>query len=63
MGPTGVMTMACMQDESVSKTGSLGGVAREPQRELRKEQARLYKVAERPVVVMTPGNAGRAKGP
>ena len=36
---------------------------REPQRELREEQARPYEVAERPVVVKTPGNAGRAKGP
>ena len=36
---------------------------REPQRELREEQARPQQVAERPVVVKTPGNAGRAKGP
>ena len=37
--------------------------ARDPQRELGDEQARPFGVAERPVVVMTPGNAGRAKGP
>ena len=36
---------------------------REPQRELREEQARPYEVTERPVVVKTPGNTGRAKGP
>jgi len=55
--------MACMKDESVSKTGSLGGVGREPQRELREEQARPDEVTERPVVVTTPSNIGRAKGP
>ena len=27
MGSTGVMTMACMKEESISKTGSLCGVA------------------------------------
>jgi len=37
--------------------------ARDPQRELGDEQARPCEVAERPVLVMTPGNAGRAKGP
>ena len=37
--------------------------ASDPQRELGDEQARPFGVADRPVVVMTPGNAGRAKGP
>jgi len=37
--------------------------ARDFQQELREEQAWPLVVAERPVVVMTPGNAGRAKGP
>src|SRR5690606_39215959 len=37
--------------------------ARDLQRDLREEQARSCGVAERPVVVTTPGNAGRAKGP
>jgi len=52
-----------MKEELISKTGSLCGVEREPQRELREEQARPHEVAERPVRVKTPGNAGRAKGP
>ncbi len=37
--------------------------ARDPQRELGDEQTRPCEVTERPVVVTTPGNAGRAKGP
>ena len=55
--------MACMKEELISKTGSLCGVGREPQQELREEQAWPHEVTERPVVVTTLGNAGRAKGP
>ena len=36
---------------------------REAQLEAREGQARLHGVAERPVLVRKPGNAGRAKGP
>jgi len=38
-------------------------MARDHQPELREEQAGPYGVAERPVVPMKPGNAGRGKGP
>src|SRR5580704_6263660 len=37
--------------------------ARDSQRALGDEPTRPCRVAERPVVVLTPGNAGRAKGP
>src|SRR4051812_19352329 len=37
--------------------------ARDSQRALGDERARPCRVADRPVVVWTPGNAGRAKGP
>jgi len=40
MDSTGVVAMACMKEESISKTGSLYGVEREPQRELREEPTR-----------------------
>src|SRR5687767_7191402 len=36
---------------------------RDTQLEAREGQARLHRVAERPVLVRKPGNAGRAKGP
>jgi hypothetical protein len=52
-----------MKEEIVSNTGSLGGEGRDPQPELREEQAGPYEVAERPVIVKTSGNTGRAKGP
>jgi len=51
--------MACMKEESINKTGSLC----DPQRALREEQSGPHEVTERPVVVTTPGNTGRAKGP
>jgi hypothetical protein len=36
---------------------------REAQLDAREGQAGLYEVAERPVIVRKPGNAGGAKGP
>jgi hypothetical protein len=36
---------------------------REAQLDTREGQVRLYEVAERPVLVRKPGNAGGAKGP
>ena len=44
-------------------TGSPNGERRDSQPDAREGQAGPYGVAERPVVVMKPGNAGGAKGP
>jgi hypothetical protein len=52
-----------MQTEIVGTREAPVVRARDPQRELGNEQTRPCGVTERPVVVMTPGNAGRAKGP
>ena len=37
--------------------------ARDPQRKLREEQVRSAGKSERPILVLTSGNAERAKGP
>ncbi len=58
----GVVTSACMQEEVVWNTGSPRGGERDPQPEPRERQAGPLRVAERPVVVRKPGNAGGAKG-
>jgi hypothetical protein len=44
-----------------AKPYTVGG--RDAQLDAREGQARLYRVAERPVLVRIPGNAGGAKGP
>ncbi len=62
-GCAGVVTLACMQEEVVWNTGSPCGGERDPQPEPRERQAGPLRVAERPVVVRKPGNAGGAKGP
>ncbi len=59
----GVVTSACMQEEVVWNTGSPCGGERDLQPEPRERQAGPWRVAERPVVVGKPGNAGGAKGP
>ena len=59
----GVVTSACMQEEVVRNTGNPCGGDREPQPGPRERQTGPLRVAERPVVVKRPGNAGGAKGP
>ena len=49
--------------ESTGNTGSPCGAGAVRKPELREEAAGPLRVADRSVVVMTPGNAGRAKGP
>lgn len=61
--PAGVVTPACMQGEVVWNTGSPCGGERDPRPAPREGQAGPWRVAERPVVVGKPGNAGGAKGP
>ena len=59
----GVVTSACIQEEVVRNTGSPCGGERDLQPGPRERQAGPLRVAERPVVVRKPGNAGGAKGP
>ena len=59
----GVVTSACMQEEVVWNTGRPRGGGRDPQPGPRERQAGPWRLAERPVVVRKPGNAGGAKGP
>ena len=49
------------EHQATQETPSMRGRVSQP--ELREEQAGSLGVADRLVVVMTPGNAGRAKGP
>ena len=63
IGPTGVLTTACAKEESTGNTGSPCGADACPQPELREEQSGPQRVADGLVVVLTPGNAGRAKEP
>ena len=59
----GVVASACMQMKIDRNTGNPVGEARELQPVSREGQAGSSGVAERPVVVRKPGNAGGAKGP
>jgi hypothetical protein len=59
----GVVTSACMEEEVARNTGSPLGGERDRQPEPRERPAGPLRVAERPVVVRKPGNAGGAKGP
>jgi len=62
-GSAGVVAMACIYMEMCGTRETLAVKARDLQLELREEQAGPFRVAERPVVAMNPGNAGGAKGP
>ena len=62
-GSAGVVASACMEEEIDRNTGSPSGGGRDPQPDSGDGQAGPRGVAERPVVVMKPGNAGGAKGP
>src|SRR5262249_22154833 len=53
---------ACKGNRQATREALAVGV-RDSQRALGDEQARPCRVADRPVVALTPGNAGRAKGP
>ncbi len=62
-GSAGVVTPACMQEEVVWNTGSPCGGGRDLQPVAREGQTGPWRVAERPVVLRKPGNAGGGKGP
>ncbi len=57
------MTTACAKDESTGNTGSPCGAGAVRKPDLREEATGPQRVADGFVVVLTPGNAGRAKGP
>jgi hypothetical protein len=59
----GVVTSACMQEESRPEHGKPERWKRESEPAAREGQAGPCRVAERPVVARKPGNAGGAKGP
>ncbi len=61
--PAGVVASACMHRRSIATREAPTVRACDSQLESREGQARPGGVAERPVVVRTPGNSGRAKGP
>ena len=61
-GPAGVVASACMEDGECSNTGSSVGGLHAPTGNPR-GPVRADRVAERPVILRTPGNAGRGKGP
>lgn len=61
--PTGVVTTACLKEEAMCNTGSPFGEQRECNRCFVRSGTGPAGVAERPVVVMKPGNSGGAKGP
>ncbi len=62
-GTTGVVTTACLYTWLWSNTGSPVGGQREVQPDSREGQAGPVGVAERPVLLKTPSNVGRGKGP
>ena len=62
-GPAGVVVSACMQGKSIATRETPAVRGREAQPDSREGQAGPNGVAERPVVVRKPGNAGGAKGP
>ncbi len=62
-GSVGVMASACMEEESVGTREAPAVKGRGSQPELREEQAGPSGVADRLVLLMTPGSAGRGKEP
>jgi len=59
----GVVASACLHMEINATRETLSVRVRDPQLDSREGQAGPVRVAERPVVVMKPGNSGGAKGP
>ncbi len=59
----GVVASACMEEEIVGTREAPTERGRGSQPELREEQAGPSGVADRLVVLLTPGNAGRGKEP
>jgi hypothetical protein len=59
----GVLAPACRHRESSATREASRGAGSDLQPDAREGQAGLREVAERPVVVTKPGNAGGAKGP
>ncbi len=62
-GSVGVVAPACMEEEIVGTREAPTVRGRGSQPELREEQAGPSGVADRLVVLLTPGNAGRGKEP
>ena len=62
-GWTGVVAMAWIRRRPHATRETPSVEARDLQPAIREDQAGLFGVAERSVVLMTPGNAGRGKGP
>ena len=58
----GVVAAACTQGKR-AQHGKPLGVVRDDQPDAREGQAGRLEVAERPVVLLKPGNAGGGKGP
>ena len=63
IGPAGVVATACKQREPDATREAPAVIAVEDQPAPRESQAGPLGVAERLVVLMKPGNAGRGKGP
>ena len=63
IGPVGVMAMACRHRRPDATREAPAVVAVEDQLAARERQAGPFGVAERLVLPMKPGNAGRGKGP
>ena len=59
----GVVASACMEEEIVGTREAPSMRGRGSQPELREEQAGSFGVADRPVLLMKPGNAGGGKEP
>ncbi len=62
-GPAGVVALACMEEKIAETREAPSVAARDRQPDSGDGQAGPHGVAERPVVVVKPGNAGGAKGP
>ena len=62
-GSAGVVASACMEEEIVGTREAPMERGRGSQPELREEQAGPSGVADRPVLLMKPGNAGGGKEP
>jgi hypothetical protein len=63
LSSAGVVASACLHIEIKATRETLLVRARDSQPDSREGQTGPVRVAERPVVVMKPGNSGGAKGP
>ena len=63
IGPAGVMAMACRHRRPDATREVPAVIVVKDQLATRERQVRPYGMAERPVVLMKPGNSGGGKGP